>query len=129
MNKKLEKILTGEYQFDLSNDREWFIENIKEIITTLYELNLITDVCSISIPHNDSKYDLKSINRLIKIIHLKDFYLCLKPEDLLDIAHNLIERISSNIAIDDFCTGEICYLNMVLNVLEDKERLKRINKE
>lgn len=129
MNKKLEKILTGKYQFNISNDREWYIENMKEIIITLYELELITDVCSISLVNNDSKYDLESINCLIKTIHLKDFYLCLKPEDLLNIAHNLIERISINIDVDDFRTGEICYLNTVLNVLEDKARLKRINKE
>ena len=129
MNKKLEEILTGKYQFNIPNDCDWFIENMKEIITTLYKLELITDVCTISITNNDSKYDLESINRLVKIIQLKDFYLCLKPEDLINIAQNLIKIISTRIAADGFCTGEICYLNMVLNVLEDRERLKRINKE
>ena len=45
MNKKLEEILTGKYQFNIPKDCDWFIENMKEIITTLAikELKLFHD--------------------------------------------------------------------------------------
>ena len=129
MNKKLEEILTGEYQFNISKDYDWFIENMKEIITTLHETGFMTITGELNKNPDLDKYDSDSVNRLLKVIDIEDYYLTLSVEELEDLGEKLIQE--SHVKMDNYKLPikELNCLEMVINILNYHKRIKRLERD
>ena len=129
MNKKLEEILTGEYQFNIYKDCDWFIENMKEIITTLHKTGFMTITGELNKNPDPDKYDSDSVNRLLKVIDIEDYYLSLSVEELEDLGEKLIQE--SHVKMDNYKlpSKELNCLEIVVNILNYHKRIKRLERD
>ena len=129
MNTKLEKILTGDYIFDETYDWTWYVENIKEIITTLHKTGFMTITGELNKNPNPDKYDSDSIKRLLKVIDIEDYYLSLSIEELEDLGKKLIQESHSKLDNYKMPIKETNCLEIVINILNYHKRIKRLEKD